>query len=109
MTTVTAACLKSDGSRGEVEFIVHDQDLFSGNPIKRRHGCDGLTAQVHEGVWHDHPDRSFFELKVPGFGLELVFQLEAYGILPLQHLDEPVANVVPGICIAGSRITQSGK
>ncbi len=105
---MTATCLESRHARLEIDFIMDDQYLLWFDSIKRRHGRNGLTAQVHECARHDDAHYLIPMLELAGVRLEFLFRGKGDPVSGLQTLHKPEPDIMPGCSVLLSRVSQPG-
>ena len=92
-------------SWGDIQFVVHHQDLLGGNFKKFGQRCNRLPGEVHEGLWLKEPQGLVLPLNFGHQSFVVFFIMQGGFELGAQEIDPPKPRVVASCTVLGSWVT----
>lgn len=101
-----AAQLQLDGTRQQVQFVVHDQDLIGQDFVEARQRHRGEAGAVHEGLRLQQPDLMAPQRGTRRVAVEARFVAQCHVAHACELVDQPEAGVVPRRRVFGARVAE---
>jgi len=107
VTRMAAGYLQLDAARREIQLIVGDEDLRSGDFVEAGQGGDRLAAVIHVGLRFQQPEAVTGELRLAHIAVKLALTTKAGAGGAGDRIGKPESGVVPCLLVLRSRITET--
>jgi hypothetical protein len=104
--SVTSTRLQPDRLKGEIQVVMHDDNILKVYSEIVRQFPDRESAQIHERLRLDEQNGTVGYLSLPDMGVKQVL-IDGYILLQRQLVQDQKTCVVPVHPISDSRISQS--